>query len=123
MLQKKELRISEEHQARQDRERKRIEIERKTRVADAHFDKIIKSYKRAEKERAAIDKAEKDRKEQRKKNFLNSGEMKARIQLEKNFDDMLKLEEQFAATRKDYCTMQPDAMQKISEYDSKLGKV
>jgi hypothetical protein len=102
MLQKKELRISEEHQARQDREQKRIEIERKTRVADAHFDKIIKSYKRAEKERAAVEKADKDRKEERKKHYLNAGETKARMQLEKNFDDMLKLEEQFAAARNEY---------------------
>ena len=78
LLRKKELRISEEHQAREERERKRDRIERTSRVADAHFDKVVRSYKRGERERAAVAKAEQEAKDRRKRRTHTAGELAAR---------------------------------------------
>ena len=48
--------------------------------------------------------------------------MRARMELEKNFEDMIKLEEQFAGQKKLF-KMQPDGLQKINELDDKVSKV
>ena len=58
---------------------------RDDRVTDAQFDKQIRSYKIAEKERIALEKEEAEVRRKRKEHNINSSEMKAKMELERNF--------------------------------------